>query len=158
MFGIRDGFHITLGNPPYVRADEQSDWNKWQRQQILASGQYETLWEKWDLFVPFIERAYKLLQPGGVTTLIVSDAYCHSKYAQKSQSWFLQNARILRLDFCSDVKIFEAAVHNVIYLFQKADGRDNVPQRRLHTSQFGKVTLLPSDAQKKLTHRAFFPE
>lgn len=158
MFGIRDGFHITLGNPPYVRADEQSDWNKTQREQILASGQYETLWEKWDLFVPFIERSYKLLQPGGVSTLIVSDAYCHSKYAQKSQTWFLQRARILRLDFCSDVKIFEAAVHNLIYLFQKADGAHHVPQRRLHTGQFGRVTLLPSEKQAKLTYRAFFPQ
>ena len=158
MFGIREGFDIVIGNPPYVRADEQSEWNKAQREQILASGQYETLWEKWDLFVPFIERAYKLLQPGGVTTLIVSDAYCHSKYAQKSQTWFLQNARILRLDFCSNVKIFEAAVHNLIYLFQKADGSDNVPQRRLHTGQFGKVKLLSSDEQGKLTYRIFFPE
>ena len=139
-------------------ADGQTTRARQRREQIIASGQYETLWEKWDLFVPFIERAYKLLQPGGVTTLIVSDAYCHSKYAQKSQNWFLQNARILRLDFCSNIKIFEAAVHNLIYLFQKADGSNNVPQRRLHTGQFGNVKLLPSDEQSKLTYRAFFPE
>jgi adenine-specific DNA-methyltransferase len=62
MFGVRDGFDITIGNPPYVRADEQSEWNQRQREQIVASKQYETLWEKWDLFVPFIERAYKLLK------------------------------------------------------------------------------------------------
>jgi adenine-specific DNA-methyltransferase len=158
MSAPHSGFDIVIGNPPFVRADEQSDWNKAQREQVLASGQYETLWEKWDLFVPFIERAYKLLQPGGVTSLIVSDAYCHSKYAQKSQNWFLQNARILRLDFCSNIKIFEAAVHNLIYLFQKADGSNNVPQRRLHTGQFGNVKLLPSDDQAKLTYRTFFPE
>lgn len=114
MFGVRDGFDITIGNPPYVRADEQSDWNRRQRQQILASSQYETLWEKWDLFVPFIERSYKLLRPGGVTSLIVSDAFCHSKYAQKPQNWYLKNARILRLDFCSDLKIFDAGVHNLV--------------------------------------------
>jgi hypothetical protein len=158
MFGIRDGFDIVMGNPPYVRADEQSDWNKAQRQQILASGQYETLWEKWDLFVPFIERSYKLLQPGGVSTLIVSDAFCHSKYAQKPQNWFLQNARILRLDFCSNVKIFDAAVHNLIFFVQRADGRHNVPERRLHHEQFGNVSVLPSAEQNKLTYRAFFPE
>ncbi|VUZ85858.1 Eco57I restriction-modification methylase, partial [Candidatus Methylomirabilis lanthanidiphila] len=158
MFGVQDGFHITVGNPPYVRADEQSEWNQCQRQQILASKQYETLWEKWDLFVPFIERAYKLLKPGGVTTLIVSDAFCHAKYAQKPQNWFLKNARILRLDFCSDLQIFDAAVHNLIYLFQRSDSAQNVPERRVHMAQFGNVALLPSDEQTKLTHRAFFPE
>jgi len=122
MFGIRDGFDITIGNPPYVRADEPSDWNRFQRGQILSSREYETLWEKWDLYIPFIERGYKLLRPGGVTTMIVSDAFCHAKYAQKSQNWFLKHSRVLRLDFCSEVKIFTAAVHNIIYFFQKAVG------------------------------------
>ena len=158
MFGVREGFDVVIGNPPYVRADEQSDWNRRQRKQILADQRYETLWEKWDLFVPFIEKSYKLLSPGGVTTLIVSDAFCHAKYAQKPQSWFLQNARILRLDFCSNVQIFDAAVHNLIYFFQKADGLCNVPDRRVHHKEFGNVTVLPSDEQTKLTHRAFFPD
>jgi hypothetical protein len=132
--------------------------NQRQRQAILASKQYETLWEKWDLYVPFIERSYKLLRPGGISTLIVSDAFCHSKYAQKSQKWFLHHARILRLDFCAEVKIFEAAVHNLIYFFQKADGTHHTPERRVHRKTFGNVSLLPSDEQEKLTYRAFFPD
>jgi adenine-specific DNA-methyltransferase len=158
MFGVRDGFDISIGNPPYVRADEQSEWNSRQRQEILASKQYETLWEKWDLYVPFIERSYRLLRTGGITTLIVSDAFCHSKYAQKSQNWFLRHARILRLDFCAEVKIFDAAVHNLIYFFQKADGTRHAPERRVHRETFGNVSPLPSDEQEKLTYRAFFPE
>ncbi|MCX7002743.1 MAG: Eco57I restriction-modification methylase domain-containing protein [bacterium] len=158
MFGAADGFDITIGNPPYVRADEQSDWNQDQRRAILESEQYETLWEKWDLFVPFIERAYKLLRPNGISTLIVSDAFCHAKYAVKPQNWFLQNSRILRLDFCSDIKIFDAGVHNLIYFFQKADGANNIPERQVHKDTFGNVTLLPSDQQVQLTYRTFFPE
>ncbi len=158
MFGIRDGFDITIGNPPYVRADEQSDWNQRQRKAILDSEQYDTLWEKWDLYVPFIERGFKLLRPNGVSTMIVSDAFCHSKYAQKPQNWFLKNARILRLDFCAELKIFDAAVHNVITFLQKADGTQWKPDRRVHKESFGEVTLLPSDAQQNLTYRAFFPE
>ncbi|HQL50105.1 MAG TPA: Eco57I restriction-modification methylase domain-containing protein [Kiritimatiellia bacterium] len=155
---IKEGFDIVIGNPPYVRADEQSDWNQVQRRAILADEGYETLWEKWDLFVPFIERSVKLLKPGGVSALIVSDAFCHAKYAQKCQNWLLANTRILRLDFCGDLKIFDAAVHNVIPLIQKADGKDNVPERRLHREIFGNVTFLPSDQQSKLTCRAFFPD
>jgi hypothetical protein len=133
VFQRKDGFDVTIGNPPYVRADEQSEAHKLLRQSIVASRQYETLWEKWDLFVPFVEKAYKLLRPGGVTTMIVSDAFCHSKYAQKPQKWFLENATVKRLDFCSDLQIFEAAVHNLIYFFRRADGTHNVPERRVHT-------------------------
>ena len=157
MFGIRDGFDITIGNPPYVRADSGDEHLK-MRQKIEDSNQYETLWEKWDLYIPFIERSYKLLKPGGFTTLIVSDAYCHSKYAQKSQNYFLKNSRILRLDFFSKIKIFDAGVHNVTYLFQKADGSHQKPERRVHDPEFGAVNLLPTNEQRELTYRVFFPE
>ena len=157
MFGVRDGFDITIGNPPYVRADS-GDEHLEMRQKIENNKQYETLWEKWDLYIPFIERSYKLLKPKGFTTLIVSDAYCHSKYAQKSQNWFLKNSRILRLDFLSKIKIFDAAVRNVTYLFQRVDGSEQKPERRVHYPEFGMVNLLPTNAQRELTHRVFFPE
>ena len=157
MFGVSDGFDITIGNPPYVRADS-GELHLALRRAIEASGQYETLWEKWDLYIPFMERSYKLLKPGGLSTMIVSDAFCHSKYAQKSQTWFLRNSRIRRLDFFSKIKIFDAAVRNVTYLFQRADGSFNRPERRVHDPEFGVVTLLPSDEQSKLDYRVFFPE
>ena len=82
VFHHKNGFDVTIGNPPYLRADSGGAHLE-MRQRIEDSNQYETLWEKWDLYIPFIERSYKLLKPGGFTTMIVSDAYCHSKYAQK---------------------------------------------------------------------------
>ena len=157
MFGIRDGFDITIGNPPYVRADS-GDQHLKMRQKIEDSNQYETLWEKWDLYIPFIERSYKLLKPGGFTTMIVSDAYCHSKYAQKSQDWFLKSSRILRLDFFSKIKIFDAGVRNITYLFQRAEGSQQKPERCVHAPEFGTVNLLPTNEQRELNYRLFFPE
>ena len=157
MFGVTKGFDVVIGNPPYVRADSGIQ-HLALRQRIEGSNQYETLWEKWDLYIPFIERGYKLLKHGGFTTLIVSDAYCHSKYAQKSQNWFLKHSRILQLDFFGKVKIFDAAVRNVTYLFQKADGSCHKPERRVHGPEFGTVSLLPTSEQRELTYRVFFPE
>ncbi|HEC99652.1 MAG TPA: hypothetical protein ENN18_04650 [Proteobacteria bacterium] len=157
MFGVTGGFDITIGNPPYVRADAGEE-HLALRRRIIESKRYETLWEKWDLFIPFIELGYKLLRENGISTMIVSDAYCHSKYAQKSQNWFLQNSWILRLDFLSKIKVFEAGVHNLVYFFQKRDGTRNKPERRVHEDEFGKITFLPTDEQHRLSYRAFFPE
>ena len=50
MFGVRYGFDITIGNPPYVRADAPSQHEL--RREIEDSNHYETLWEKWDLYIP----------------------------------------------------------------------------------------------------------
>jgi hypothetical protein len=157
MFGIRDGFCITIGNPPYVRAESGTTHLAFRRS-IEATGKYETLWERWDLYIAFIESSYKLLINGGVSSMIVSDAYCHSKYSQKSQDWFLSNSRILRLDFLSGIKVFDAGVHNLTYFFQKADGRYNKPERRVHIREFGSVTTLPTKEQRDCTNRIFFPE
>jgi len=157
VFEEKGGFDVVIANPPYVRADSGIE-HLALRQAIIESKQYETLWEKWDLFVPFIELCYKLLKPDGVTTMIVSDAYCHSKYAQKSQNWFLRNSRILRLDFLSKIKVFEAGVHNIVYFYQKGEGSNNKPERREHEDEFGKIKVLPTDEQKNLTYRAFSPQ
>ena len=158
MFGVADGFDVVLGNPPYVRADFRDERHKATRAAVMASGDYETLWEKWDLFVPFMEKGFKLLRDGGVSSLIVSDAFGHAKYALKAREWFLRNALVERIDFFSRIKIFDAAVHNLSYLFRKADGRENEPLRCLHEPEFGTVTPLSTGMQKDLDERAFFPE
>ncbi len=156
MFGV-DAFDICIGNPPYVRADSGEEHLKL-RQKIIDSKRYETLWEKWDLYIPFIELGYQLLNPNGITTMIVSDAYCHAKYAQKSQNYFLKNSKIIKLDFLSKIKVFEAGVYNIVYFYQKADGGKNKPERRVHDPEFGVIELLPTDEQKNLDSRVFFPE
>ena len=158
MFGVTDGFDVTIGNPPYVRADFRDERHKATRAAILASGDYDTLWEKWDLFVPFMEKSFKLLRAGGVSSLVVSDAFGHAKYALKAREWFLRHALVERVDFFSRIRIFAAAVHNLSYLFRKADGSENEPLRRLHEPGFGEITALSSAGQEDLDERAFFPE
>ena len=160
MFGIPDGFDITIGNPPYVRAetsDKLPDYKE-MRQEISASGQFETLHEKWDLYIPFIEKSYNLLKLDGFASLIVSDAYCHARYATKSRTFLLERSSIRNIDFLSKIRIFEAGVHNVIYLVQNKDGSSNKPKRRVHFPNLGKFDDLATGRQENLSDRVFFPE
>ena len=157
MFDVDAGFDIVIGNPPYVRADS-GETHLELRRKIEADDRYQTLWEKWDLYVAFIEKGYRLLKSGGFVTMIVSDAYCHAKYAQKSQNWFINNSRIIQLDFFGKVRIFEAAVRNITFLFQKTNGRQHTPIRKVHDPDIGIVKFLNSEEQRNLTHRVFFPE
>lgn len=137
------GFDIVLANPPYVRADaqfkhlqnekqRQSAISKWKnyRTTLIKSGIYQTLYEKWDLYLPFLERAYQLLRRDGRMVFIISDAYNAAKYTLKSHDFFIKNTCIERIDFCSDIPLFEAGISNTIVHFSKvAPDADHKPLR-----------------------------
>lgn len=61
------GFDIVIGNPPYISAPAQvaNEGLALQRDRIVQCGYYETLYQKWDLYVPFMERGLKMLNEGG---------------------------------------------------------------------------------------------
>ncbi len=139
------GFDIVLANPPYVRADAQfkhlkdederqaaiAEWKDY-RATLLKSGVYQTLYEKWDLYLPFLERAHQLLHTGGRMVFIISDAYNAAKYAYKSHEFFFSNACIDRIDFCTDIPLFKAGISNTIVHFAKATPDANHQPIRVH--------------------------
>ncbi|TRZ53019.1 hypothetical protein D4S03_02525, partial [bacterium] len=143
------GFDIILANPPYVRADaqfkhieieeeRQKQITEWQtyRAQLKNSKICKTLHEKWDLYIPFLERAYQLLRPHGQMIFIIPDAYNAAKYAEKSHDFFLQNSRVMRIDFCSEIDLFDAGVKNTILHFEK--GAPPASHQPVRTRRWGK--------------------
>ena len=153
--GIFSGFDVVIGNPPYIRADEQ-DLN--QRRAILASKRFETLSENWDLYVAFLELGHHLLKEGGLMSMIIPDAYGLAKYAATSHSFFLQHSTLLRLDFFRGFQVFEeAAVGSFIPFIEKTQpAKKHIPERRLHLSKFDAVSSLRTTFQNDLIQRLFF--
>lgn len=152
MHGVQS-FDIVIGNPPYVRADKPE--TKKQRELIMKSKTYETLYEKWDLYVAFIEKGFKLLNNNGIIEFIIPDAYMASKYAIKSHDYFLQKSIINRIDFLNEIKVFEAAVRNIIIEYKKAINSNNIPLKIKHAPTFENFITLPSKPQKEIGEFAF---
>jgi hypothetical protein len=104
---FRRGFDYVVGNPPYVRADSPGVSDL--RARIESSGRYQTLYKKWDLYIPFIEFAVQSLSQDGRHGFIVSDAYQTEEYGSRSREFLLKNTTIERLTFAPDVSFFEEA-------------------------------------------------
>ena len=72
---IRPRFDFVVGNPPYVRQELIPN-------QLMAEyrSRYETIYDRADLYIPFIERGLKLLKEGGVLGFICADRWMKNKY------------------------------------------------------------------------------
>lgn len=104
MFGIKDGFDIVIGNPPYIRPHNLSPSIKnllWQH--------FTTFKKKADFYVCFLERGIESLSVSGILSMIVSDGWLRLDSFEAIREYILTNTNIFQIvDFSEDV--FESAV------------------------------------------------
>lgn len=136
------GFDVVIGNPPYVKAELQDEIYKKQREYMKNSPQYETLFEKWDLFIAFIERGLKLLKKDGLFSFIISNSYNTSKASTKSKEFILKNYWLKQIDFFKEMFVFKGVgVESVILTIENVVS-DKPTKRILHEKTFDNVTIL----------------
>ena len=123
------GFDITIGNPPYISAPAQiasPELNE-QRQGIVKCKRYQSLNEKWDLYVPFMELGLQLLRPNGVFAMIVPYPLTNQKYGKKLRKMITEEYQLLEIADLNGTKIFEnATVSNCIPFVQKKKPSDEL--------------------------------
>jgi hypothetical protein len=97
------GFDAVIGNPPYVRQESLSDFKAY----------FETHYEAFDgtadLFAYFMEKAAKLLSPGGRFSYIVSSSFLRTTYAEPLRRVLKKNAAALRIVDFGGLPVFANA-------------------------------------------------
>ncbi len=72
---LETGFHFVIGNPPYVRQELIPD-----ALMVEYRARYRTIYDRADLYIPFIERSLFLLEEGGHLGFICSDRWMKNRY------------------------------------------------------------------------------
>ncbi len=103
MFGIKEGFDIVIGNPPYVKLEKIKD----QSRQLENVG-YEVFSKRSDLYCIFTERGFRLLRAGGTLSYIMSNKWLQAEYGRPLRSYFLRYDLKSIIDF-GDNEIFKGA-------------------------------------------------
>ena len=95
----KKGFNIVIGNPPYISAPAQIANNKLsiQREQIINSKKYKTLYQKWDLYIPFIEIGTQLNCSNGITTMIVPFPLTNQLYAKVLRTMIVEETNLIEI-------------------------------------------------------------
>ena len=116
MFGIKDGFDVIIGNPPYIQLQN----NRGKLADLYSDKQYECYSRSGDIYQIFYEVGYKLLIENGHLCLITSNKWMRAAYGEKTRNYFANktNPKIL-IDFAGQ-RVFETATVDVnIILIQK---------------------------------------
>ena len=119
----RGGFDVVIGNPPYVSAPTQvaSLEMAKQRQAIIDSHKYVTLYQKWDLYIPFIELGIRLLcKENGCCSMIVPYPLNNQLYAQKIREMLFNDYSLYEVTDLKGTKVFDdASVTSTIFFSRK---------------------------------------
>lgn len=152
------GFDICLGNPPYISAPAQVDNQVLlaQRNAIIKTKKYASLYQKWDLYVPFMELGFRhLCKPGGVFTMIVPYPLSNQLYAQELRRMMIHEFDTFEIVDLNGTKIFEnATVSNCIAFVRKVAPTgcvwvSNIDENKCITRRFQQLYSVLEQDEKK---------
>ncbi|MDM3857714.1 MAG: TaqI-like C-terminal specificity domain-containing protein [Aphanizomenon gracile PMC649.10] len=138
MFGIKDGFDIVIGNPPYVRQEQIKELKP------VFKQNFQCFTGVADLFVYFFERGYQLLKTGGVLSYICSNKYFRSGYGEKLRDFLGKNTTIQQLIDFGDTDVFAAIAYPSIILFSKEKASKDAQFKALSCPQTEALNEFPT--------------
>ena len=125
MFGVKSGFDVVIGNPPYVRQEKIKELKP------SLKDQYECYTGLADLYVYFYERGCQLLRDSGILTYISSNKYFRAAYGKKLRDFLARQSTVSQLIDFGDAPVFASIAYPSIITVCKAHARDN-PLRALN--------------------------
>ena len=140
MFGVKEGFDVVIGNPPYIQLSKDSG----KLGKLYKDAGFETFASKGDIYQLFFEKGCKMLKPGqGFLSYITSNSWLKAEYGKKLRGYFTENHTPLRLlEMGKD--IFENAIVDTSILIVRegtsdeigiAVDMDRLPDRRFPPEQ-----------------------
>ncbi|MDP3872414.1 MAG: Eco57I restriction-modification methylase domain-containing protein [Methyloversatilis sp.] len=102
---MRGAFDVVVGNPPYVRQEliPEALLNEYR-------ARYSTLYDRADLYVPFMQRALELLADGGEQCFICADRWMKNKYGAPLRRFITTRFRLKAYVDLSEASAFHSEV------------------------------------------------
>lgn len=124
---IRSRFDFVVGNPPYVRQELIPN-----RLMAEYRSRYETIYDRADLYIPFIERGLTLLNDGGVLGFICADRWMKNKYGGPLRALVARSYHLKYYVDMVDTQAFQSDVSAYPAIFiisRERDGKTRIAHR-----------------------------
>ena len=147
---INGCFDRVVGNPPYVRQELIPDVLM-----ALYRARYQTIYDRADLYVPFLERSLSLLAPGGQLGAICADRWMKNRYGGRLRALVAEHFHLKVYVDMVDTPAFQSAVIAYPAITVIARGRGSLT-RVAHRPEISAQVLTQLAAQ--LTAEPLLPE
>ena len=118
MFGVKEGFDVVIGNPPYIQLQK----NGGRLGKRYKDADYTTFARSGDIYQLFYERGCQLLAAGGHLCYITSNKWMRSGYGAKLRDYLCTHTQPeCLLDLGPDV--FDAAVDTNVLLVRNTKAK-----------------------------------
>ena len=136
MFGVKDGFDIVIGNPPY--GAKLSDIDKKTYRRLYPETQF-----KIDTYSLFVLKAMNLLFTKGISTYILPNTLLDNYYEEGVRRKLLEKYMLIEVNDLND-KVFEGAVvHAMILSFANYTCNDYYVRINTSESLYGITKRIP---------------
>ncbi len=138
MFGVKDGFDILIGNPPYIQLQKLRG-NPIQR--VYKEQNFHVHDSNGDIYCLFYERGINLLQERGLLAFITSNKWMRAAYGEKLRRFFMRYNSLIIINL--GPKVFQSAtVDTNILILQNAANRDKLEGLDLQTNRINSTENL----------------
>lgn len=138
-------FDSIIGNPPYVRYQDIADNTKAKLRSPLFD-------KRSNLFLFFIEKCVRHLNPGGELVFIVPREFIKLTAAKKMNAWLYEQGSITHFYETGDVRIFGEHTPNcAIFRFEKGRFDRRMADGRTFTEVDGQLMFLRNDHQVRFS-------
>jgi len=121
MFGIKDGFDIILGNPPYIDSETMIKIGLQDLRNYLAKKLKFTK-GNWDIYIAFFEIGFNLLSKSGIITFITPDKWISKPFGYELRKNLLKNFIIITE---SGRDVFEESnIDSIITFISKEENKE----------------------------------
>ena len=118
MFGVKGGFNVVIGNPPYVLISKKLFKSLYERFYKYQEG-------KIDLYRLFLEKAISLCNSQGTVSFITPNTFLSIKNGAKLRRALMEGNSFVFIDNF-DESVFEASVNSVVFLLLKGALKDKI--------------------------------
>lgn len=153
MFGVKDGFDIVIGNPPYVQL--QKDGGKLAK--LYQSYQYDTFERTGDIYSLFYERGVQLLNEKGILCYITSNKWMRANYGASTRKFFAEKTHPLLLIDFGNVQVFDTATvdTNILILHNKPKANKHESKEALAVRINNDFNLEDQSLQEYVTSNSY---